>query len=261
MLCDWRVRRPVAGRRGATGSRTAQDREDPRQDLYERRVEGRAAAVSRPAAPRPRPRRLPRAVVRLPRLRRRAGAPAAGAGKPARKRGRSRWRRPRPHQPPRREGRGDWRASIQASKDALSRAQIFAEALQSRINGLSTDFTARDDPAQRADRWRRPAEVARRTGTREEGNSAAHQGAGGHPGRRPPRGRPCRVAPLNGAARSRAHAPARSAGSPRRGQGLAAHDAAPGARGAGPRRRGGARRVRSGPGDAPDPPGRRADRL
>ena len=26
----------------------------------------------------------------------------------------------------------------------------FAEALQSRINGLSADFTARDDPAQRA---------------------------------------------------------------------------------------------------------------
>ena len=28
--------------------------------------------------------------------------------------------------------------------------QMFAEALQSRINGLTTDFTSRDDPAQRA---------------------------------------------------------------------------------------------------------------
>jgi hypothetical protein len=43
-----------------------------------------------------------------------------------------------------------WRAKVQSTRDALSRAQIFAEALQSRINGLSTDFTARDDPAQRA---------------------------------------------------------------------------------------------------------------
>ena len=27
--------------------------------------------------------------------------------------------------------------------------RLFAEALQSRINALTTDFTARDDPAQR----------------------------------------------------------------------------------------------------------------
>jgi hypothetical protein len=43
-----------------------------------------------------------------------------------------------------------WRARIQTERDALSRAQMFAEALQSRINGLSADFTARDDPAQRS---------------------------------------------------------------------------------------------------------------
>jgi hypothetical protein len=43
-----------------------------------------------------------------------------------------------------------WRAKVQAARDALSRAQLFAEALQSRINGLSADFTARDDPQQRA---------------------------------------------------------------------------------------------------------------
>lgn len=48
------------------------------------------------------------------------------------------------------KGEAEWRARIQASRDALSRAQIFADALQSRINGLSADFTARDDPAQRA---------------------------------------------------------------------------------------------------------------
>ena len=58
-----------------------------------------------------------------------------------------------------------WRKRITASRDALSRAQIFAEALQSRINGLSTDFAARDDPAQRAviagDRQKALAELDR----------------------------------------------------------------------------------------------------
>jgi hypothetical protein len=43
-----------------------------------------------------------------------------------------------------------WRAKSQAARDALTRAQMFAEALQSRVNGLSADFSARDDPAQRA---------------------------------------------------------------------------------------------------------------
>ena len=43
-----------------------------------------------------------------------------------------------------------WRARVQAEREALSRAQMFSDALQSRINGLSTDFTARDDPAARA---------------------------------------------------------------------------------------------------------------
>jgi len=58
-----------------------------------------------------------------------------------------------------------WRKRITTSRDALSRAQIFAEALQSRINGLSTDFAARDDPAQRGviagDRQKALAELDR----------------------------------------------------------------------------------------------------
>ena len=32
----------------------------------------------------------------------------------------------------------------------MSRSQIFAESLQSRINALRTDFVNRDDPAQKA---------------------------------------------------------------------------------------------------------------
>ena len=42
-----------------------------------------------------------------------------------------------------------WRKRMQGARDALQRAEVFAEALQSRINGLTADFTARDDPAQR----------------------------------------------------------------------------------------------------------------
>jgi hypothetical protein len=42
-----------------------------------------------------------------------------------------------------------WRGRLEASRTALSRAQIVQEALQSRINALSTDFVNRDDPAQR----------------------------------------------------------------------------------------------------------------
>ena len=43
-----------------------------------------------------------------------------------------------------------WRKRMQDARDALQRSQMFADALQSQINGLTADFTARDDPAQRA---------------------------------------------------------------------------------------------------------------
>lgn len=42
-----------------------------------------------------------------------------------------------------------WRERIGAVRTSLSRAEMFAEALQTRINSLSTDFVNRDDPAQR----------------------------------------------------------------------------------------------------------------
>jgi hypothetical protein len=58
-----------------------------------------------------------------------------------------------------------WKQRITAERDALSRAQTFAEALQSRINVLSQDFVNRDDPAQRnvvaADRQKALAELDR----------------------------------------------------------------------------------------------------
>jgi hypothetical protein len=43
-----------------------------------------------------------------------------------------------------------WSARINEARQALDRSRIFADALQSRINALTTDFTNRDDPAQRA---------------------------------------------------------------------------------------------------------------
>ena len=43
-----------------------------------------------------------------------------------------------------------WRERIQNERDLLDRSKSFAEALQSRINALNTDFVNRDDPQQRA---------------------------------------------------------------------------------------------------------------
>lgn len=43
-----------------------------------------------------------------------------------------------------------WRKRMAAARADLQRTEMFAEALQSRINGLTTDFVNRDDPAQRA---------------------------------------------------------------------------------------------------------------
>jgi len=42
-----------------------------------------------------------------------------------------------------------WRARISEARNGLERSKAFQEALQSQINGFSTDFAARDDPAQR----------------------------------------------------------------------------------------------------------------
>ncbi len=42
-----------------------------------------------------------------------------------------------------------WRKRIADARDALQRSQTFADALQSQLNALTTDFVNRDDPAQR----------------------------------------------------------------------------------------------------------------
>jgi hypothetical protein len=60
-----------------------------------------------------------------------------------------------------------WRERITRARDELSRSGMFAEALQSRINALTTDFVNRDDPYQRAlvaaDRQKALAELERVT--------------------------------------------------------------------------------------------------
>ena len=59
----------------------------------------------------------------------------------------------------------EWRKRIATAREALTRSQIFVEALQSRVNALSTDFVNRDDPAQRdqiaAERQKALAELDR----------------------------------------------------------------------------------------------------
>jgi hypothetical protein len=50
----------------------------------------------------------------------------------------------------RKKEEAQWRERVKNERDLLERARSFAEALQSRINALNTDFVNRDDPQQRA---------------------------------------------------------------------------------------------------------------
>lgn len=69
-----------------------------------------------------------------------------------------------------------WRGRMSAAREDLRRAQMFAEALQSRINALSADFVNRDDPYQRAkvgeDRQKALAELERVTADIEKATKA-----------------------------------------------------------------------------------------
>ena len=63
------------------------------------------------------------------------------------------------------KGEAWWRQRMTQARDELRRNEMFAEALQTRINSLTTDFTSRDDPYQRArigeDRGKAMAELDR----------------------------------------------------------------------------------------------------
>jgi hypothetical protein len=66
-----------------------------------------------------------------------------------------------------------WKNRINQAREELRRNEVFAEALQTRINSLSADFVNRDDPAQRAliseDRNKALAELARVKGEIDRG--------------------------------------------------------------------------------------------
>ena len=63
------------------------------------------------------------------------------------------------------KGEAWWRQRMTQARDELRRNEMFAEALQTRINALTTDFASRDDPYQRArigeDRGKAMAELDR----------------------------------------------------------------------------------------------------
>lgn len=69
-----------------------------------------------------------------------------------------------------------WRNRMLSTREALRRAEAFAEALQSRINALSTDVVNRDDPYQRAkladDRIKAIGELQRVQGEIEQSKKA-----------------------------------------------------------------------------------------
>jgi hypothetical protein len=50
----------------------------------------------------------------------------------------------------RKQDEATWRDRVKGEREALDRAKTFADALQSKINALNTDFVNRDDPAQRS---------------------------------------------------------------------------------------------------------------
>ena len=59
---------------------------------------------------------------------------------------------PAPALPDASSDKGDektWRKRISDAREALQRSQTFADALQSQLNALTTDFVNRDDPIQR----------------------------------------------------------------------------------------------------------------
>ena len=74
--------------------------------------------------------------------------------------------------PPEQSQETVWRTRMTQAREAQRRAEMFAEALQSRINALTTDVVNRDDPYQRAklaeDRQKALAELQRVTGEIEQ---------------------------------------------------------------------------------------------
>lgn len=91
--------------------------------------------------------------------------PAGDAAKPAAKDGAA--DKDAQKKPEDEKGEEYWRNRMAQAREELRRNEMFREALQTRINSLTNDFSARDDPAQRAqladDRQKAVAEMGRVT--------------------------------------------------------------------------------------------------
>ncbi|HJR61992.1 MAG TPA: hypothetical protein VJ813_21475 [Vicinamibacterales bacterium] len=87
---------------------------------------------------------LPKAAAPATAASQPAGTAKAGASDPAAKPEAA----AKPEEPVRDEAW--WRQRMSQVREALRRNEMFAEALQTRINSLTNDFAMRDDPYQRA---------------------------------------------------------------------------------------------------------------
>lgn len=58
--------------------------------------------------------------------------------------------KPQPEKPDSKKDETWWKTRMNQARDDLRRNDVFAEALQSRINALTGDYVNRDDPYQRA---------------------------------------------------------------------------------------------------------------
>lgn len=90
-------------------------------------------------------------------------APAAGAAKTGEQAAAA--AKPADRPPDESKDRAQWQQRMRALREQLERNKVLADALQTRMNSLDTDFVNRDDPAQRsriaADRDRTAAELSR----------------------------------------------------------------------------------------------------
>jgi hypothetical protein len=79
-----------------------------------------------------------------------SGTAATTAPGPAAKGASPQGSKPAPPAPDSAKDEKYWRDRLASARDALQRSQTFAEALQSQINALYTEFVNMSDPAQRA---------------------------------------------------------------------------------------------------------------
>jgi hypothetical protein len=79
-----------------------------------------------------------------------SGTGATTAPAPAAKGASPQGSKPAPPAPDSAKDEKYWRDRLASARDALQRSQTFAEALQSQINALYTEFVNMSDPAQRA---------------------------------------------------------------------------------------------------------------